>query len=123
MRESDYEITENITATGIITGTPAYMSPEQHLGQSAGPQSDQFSYCVALWEALYRERPFAGRTAFAIADAIIDGRITAPPERTRVPKWLHQLVRRGLNTEADERHASMRSLLASIVFAGHVMHR
>jgi serine/threonine protein kinase len=41
-------------------GTLAYMAPERHLLRPADARSDQFSFCVALHEALYRERPFAG---------------------------------------------------------------
>ena len=42
-------------------GTPAYMAPEQHLGRPADARSDQFSFCVALFEALLGHHPFIGR--------------------------------------------------------------
>ena len=111
----------NVTTTGIITGTPAYMAPEQHLGRAATEASDQFAYCVALWEALYQRRPFEGRTAFAIADAIIENRLSPVPKRTRVPGWLHALLVKGLSVDPADRHSSMRSLLASIVFTSRFM--
>jgi serine/threonine protein kinase len=112
----------NVTVTGIITGTPAYMAPEQHMGESAGASADQFSFCVALWEALYQHRPYAGRTAFAIADAIIEGRIEPRPAQSRVPGWLHGILEKGLNVKPRDRHASMRALMASIVFSGRILH-
>src|SRR5439155_20244264 len=59
-----------LTQTGAVLGTPAYMAPEQHDGAVAGPPADQFAFCVALYEALYGARPFAGATLTAIAAEI-----------------------------------------------------
>ena len=109
-----------VTSSGIVSGTPAYMAPEQHLGRPASPKSDQFGYCVALWEALYFQRPFEGKTAFAVADAIIEGRIVHVPKRTRVPPWVRNILLRGLATNPDHRYESMRSLLASLVFTAKI---
>jgi serine/threonine protein kinase len=49
-----------ITRTGTVVGTPAYMAPEQHTGSATDARTDQFGFCVALYEALYGERPFGG---------------------------------------------------------------
>lgn len=110
-----------VTTTGMVTGTPAYMSPEQHMAQAATHLSDQFSYAVTLWEALYLQRPYAGKTAFAIADAIIDGRITPAPKRTRIPKWMRNILMRGLQNEPKNRYPSMKALLAAVVFTSKIM--
>jgi eukaryotic-like serine/threonine-protein kinase len=117
-----FDLQISITRTGIVTGTPAYMAPEQHLGEAGGPASDQFAFCVSLWEALYRQRPFAGDNFFEVADAIVEGRLVAPPGHVRVPGWITNLLERGLASEPEHRHPSMRSLLASFVFSFKVMH-
>src|SRR6185295_2959486 len=51
-----------ITATGSLLGTPAYMAPEQWCGGLVTPATDQFAFCVALWEELAGERPYRGPT-------------------------------------------------------------
>ncbi len=55
----------SLTRLGTVIGTPAYMSPEHHRGEPVTSLSDQFSFCVAAWEALYRRRPHA-RSASAV---------------------------------------------------------
>ena len=59
-----------LTQTGAVLGTPAYMAPEQHDGKPADALSDQFSFCVSLYESLHVRRPFAGQTAGEIAAEI-----------------------------------------------------
>ncbi len=113
---------DDSTQRGAITGTPAFMAPEQHEGEPGGPASDQFAFCVSLWEALYRQQPFPGESLFEVADAIVEGRLLPPPQFTHVPAWIRNLLERGLAVEPDARHPSMRSLLASIVFTFKVMH-
>ncbi len=47
-----------LTTSNEVLGTPLYISPEQLTGQPADARSDQFSFCVALYEALYGQHPF-----------------------------------------------------------------
>ena len=98
------------TQTRGRTGTPAYMSPEQHAGLSITPSSDQFSFCVALYEALYGERPFVGDCAAALAFETLDGNVRPAPGSSRVPAWLRAIVLRGLSVDPAARWPSMRAL-------------
>jgi len=104
----------NLTQTGLLVGTPAYMAPEQFRGQMADARSDQFSFCVALYEALYGERPFAGRTLAELADNVLRGRMRPVPMTKRVPGWLKRALQRGLANDPDERWPSMDALLATL---------
>jgi len=101
------------TATHGIAGTPAYMAPELYGSGSADARSDQFSFCVALYEALYGHRPFEGNTPAAMLANVVAGRILAPEDR-EVPTWVHRVIVRGLAAAPDQRHASMDELLAAL---------
>ncbi|MFY0533529.1 serine/threonine-protein kinase [Nannocystis pusilla] len=75
----------DLTATGAVLGTPIYMAPEQHEGRPAEARSDQFSFCVALYTALYGQRPFAGDTVESLALAVRDGRLSPRPAAHACP--------------------------------------
>jgi hypothetical protein len=97
-------------------GTPLYMAPEQHQGEVADHRSDQFSFCVALYEALYRQLPFAGTTVLQLAANAIKGNVRPPPASSNVPTRVHDALLRGLAKAPDARFLSMRELLAVLAF-------
>ncbi|MCY1054761.1 serine/threonine-protein kinase [Nannocystis sp. SCPEA4] len=103
-----------LTMTGDVLGTPAYMAPEQYNGRRCDARADQFSFCVALYEALYHRRPFAGATAWEALEASERGEIQPPPLHSRVPAWLHAAVVRGLSPDPAARWPSMTELLAEL---------
>ncbi|HVZ73445.1 MAG TPA: protein kinase, partial [Polyangia bacterium] len=103
-----------MTRTGTLLGTPAYMAPEQFLTQPADARSDQFSFCVALYEALYGERPFEGETVLELARRVGEGRVRDAPARSGVPSRLRRILLRGLRRARDERFPSMEALLAEL---------
>jgi tetratricopeptide (TPR) repeat protein/predicted Ser/Thr protein kinase len=103
-----------LTHAGARLGTPLYMAPEQHLGDEVDARTDQFCFCVALYEALYGERPFIGKTRAALAGAVTRGEIRRPPRGVNVPDWLRRVVVRGLSVRPGDRWPSMDTLLAEL---------
>jgi serine/threonine protein kinase len=101
-----------LTRTGAVMGTPMYMAPEQHEGEPVDERTDQFSFCVALYHALYGDWPFAGRTAVALADNVLKGNVQKPPKR--IPSRLRSIVLRGLSVKPADRYPSMEALLGEL---------
>ncbi|MBV8760368.1 MAG: serine/threonine protein kinase, partial [Deltaproteobacteria bacterium] len=107
-------LTEDLTRTGAIMGTPRYMAPEQFRGAAATDRTDQFAFCVALYEALYGERPFAGNTYAELCTNVLTGAMLPVPKGSRVPGWIRKVLLRGLAIEPLQRYASMKDMLAAL---------
>jgi formylglycine-generating enzyme required for sulfatase activity len=103
-----------LTKTGAMVGTPAYMAPEQFLGERGDERSDQFSFCVALYEALYGERPFAGNDILSISVNVTTGELRPLPKDRGVPAWIRRLVLRGVKADPAMRWPSMAALIAAL---------
>ncbi len=102
-----------LTGSGARAGTPPYMSPEQLRSEALDARTDVFSFCVALYEALFGVRPFIGTNPESLLTAIETGR-RAELARSEVPGWLRVAVERGLAAKPDDRHASMNALLTAL---------
>ncbi len=103
----------SMTEAGSLLGTPAYMSPEQYHGSEVDHRSDQFAFCVALFEALIGRRPFPGNTVTALAASVTQGNIDVP-SRVDVSRGVMKAIVRGLSVDPRDRHASMDALLAAL---------
>ncbi|MEM7155041.1 MAG: serine/threonine-protein kinase [Myxococcota bacterium] len=119
---SDGVLGQRITRTGTMMGTPAYMAPEQAGRMPVDARADQFSLCVALYEALYGERPFSGGRLFT-------GEARPPTFRAtnthaslpRIPAWLRGVLLRGLQPRPEDRFPSVEALVLTI--EGHLRAR
>jgi serine/threonine protein kinase len=108
-----------LTRAGALMGTPHYMSPEHFLGNATDPRSDQFSFAVALFEALYDLRPFEGGNVDALRASVLAGKLRARPRAwevpvREVPAWVAETLTRALAVDPDQRFASMAELLAEL---------
>ncbi len=103
----------SLTTTGTLLGTPAYMSPEQWKRSSVDARSDQFSFCVSLWEALCGQRPFPSEDLGELMLSVTTGQL--PEGRPGpAPGRVMQALRRGLATDPNDRWPDMESLLAAL---------
>jgi eukaryotic-like serine/threonine-protein kinase len=100
-----------LTVTGALVGTPIYMAPEQLLGTHVDARADVYSFCTALYEALYGARPYSAKSVEELRREVHAGHVREPEGGARVPSWLKRIVMRGLRVAPDDRHPSMRALL------------
>jgi eukaryotic-like serine/threonine-protein kinase len=105
---------DSLTQPGTVMGTPQYMAPEQHHGESTDARADQFSFCATVYEALYGQRAFEGADASELARAKTRGELRPPPARHEVPRFVHAALSRGLAAAPADRFASMDELLAAL---------
>ncbi len=102
-----------LTATGTVLGTPRYMPPEQLTGPEIDARADQFSFCVALYEALFGTHPLPGATSVSMLEH--GDEALPPPESTRVPAAITRAVMRGLARERIKRFPTMAALMSELV--------
>lgn len=111
---SGKNFSDTLTATGAALGTPAYMAPEQFLGEEVDVRTDVFAWSVGLFEGLYGKRPYSGRTRIQLLQTVTAGEHEAPVSGRGVPAWLERIVLQGINPDKVERPQTMRELLAVV---------
>ncbi len=103
-----------VTKTGALVGTLAYMAPEQYRGEPLDARADQFSFCVALYEALYGNRPLLSHLRPSTGPSRTDADASQPSRRSGAPAWLRSVVMRGMSEDRSRRWTSMDALLAAV---------
>ena len=105
----------SLTQAGMILGTPAYMSPEQFMGQTLDGRSDLFSAAVILYQFLTSEKPFAAAQTSTIMHKVLKEDPPAPSEiNVQVPRPFDALMRKALAKRPDERFQSAREFADAV---------
>ena len=97
------------TASGLVSGTPAYMSPEQARGEKVDHRTDIYSLGIILYEMLAGRVPFEGDSAMAIIYQHIH---EPPPPIEDLPPQLQVVIDRALAKNPDERYQHANQMAA-----------
>ena len=112
-RIEDTEDDLRLTRTGVLVGTPAYMAPEQHAEGTVDARTDQYAFCIALYEALVGKRPFTAADIDGLARAKTAAHVLRPSNAT-APAWVFRVLARGLRPDPADRWPSMEALLSAL---------
>jgi serine/threonine-protein kinase len=100
-----------LSSSGILIGTPQYMSPEQILGEAGDSRSDVFSTGAVLYEMFTGHPPFDAARRGEIARGLLKGRPVPPRKLADVPEGLSEIVGVCLSSDPDARYADAGELL------------
>jgi serine/threonine protein kinase len=107
--------TDKLTGSGLVVGTPGYMSPEQARGEPLDERTDLFSLGVVLYLLVTGRMPFAGPTPMAILTALaVDRQTPASELNPKVPAALSELIDRLLEKKPADRPASAREVAKAL---------
>ena len=114
---ADEEELTRLTRTGIVLGTPAYMSPEHARGQQdIDARSDIFSVGIILYEMLTGELPFDGPNYNSVLAQILTDDPPLPSiVRPDLPRELEAVVMRAMTKDRNQRHQSARELFDDLL--------
>jgi tetratricopeptide (TPR) repeat protein len=102
------------TYSRVHGGTPRYMAPEQHEQKPVDARGDQFSFCVALWEALAGEAPFPSTDYAELRTQVLAGTPIDSPGARPIASWIRAALLRGIALRPEDRWPSMDALLETL---------
>ncbi len=103
------------TQTGMVLGSPKYMSPEQVMGKTIDPRSDIFSLGVMLYEMLTGQAPFDGENVNAIMYQTLNA-VPPPPNTINpgVPEMVNFIVAKALAKGVEDRYQNAKDFAADL---------
>jgi tetratricopeptide (TPR) repeat protein/predicted Ser/Thr protein kinase len=106
---------DSLSIVGVISGTPAYMSPEQVRGDELDQRTDIFAFGLLLYEMATGRQAFGGRTGGAIIEAILT-RAPAPVQtlNAQIPEQLEEIITKCLQKDRNLRYASAAAARADL---------
>ena len=107
----------NLTQAGSVLGTPAYMSPEQFMGQMVDGRSDLFSAGVILYQFLTGEKPFAGQLTTIMHKVLKEDPIAPSELNVQVSPAFDQVVRKAMAKRPEERFQSAKEFAEAVMTA------
>ena len=103
-----------LSRDAAASGPAAEPTPEQLRGKRPDARSDQFRFCVALYQALSHQHPFAGDDAATRTRAILDGKRRPLPPPSVLPRAVLRAIDRGLSAAPEDRYPDLAALLAAL---------
>lgn len=121
LRQAVGDAQSGMTMTGMVVGTPLYMSPEQFMGKKAGEEidgrTDLYSLGVVLYQMVTARLPFDGDTLYVVMMQHIEGNVRPPHELTPelgIPAALSAVILKAIDKSRDQRFQTADELIAAL---------
>jgi serine/threonine protein kinase len=121
LREAAGDTNPGMTMTGMVVGTPLYMSPEQFMGKKAAGEidgrTDIYSLGVVLYQMVTAQLPFDGDTPYSLMMQHMQGTVRPPHElapELHIPELLSQMILKAIDKTREQRFQTAEELIAAL---------
>ena len=121
LREVAGDAHAGMTMTGMVVGTPLYMSPEQFMGKKAGEEidgrTDLYSLGVVLYQMVTAQLPFEGDTLYSLMMQHVEGAVRPPHElvpELHIPESLSQVILKSIDKAREQRFQTAEEFIAAL---------